>query len=111
MGSAARRDRPLVEAVEAEVAGVDHVGRAVQGQVGGGAGDAGAPHHPVAAGGGHRRTVDPLLVAGAPGPTSSGPRIGRWSGVKSMVAAQVLAQPEPSPIAGTSVATRSRIFS
>ena len=40
----------LVEAVQPEVGGVDHVGLPLEGEVGGGLGDAGTPHHAVPTG-------------------------------------------------------------
>ena len=48
--------------------------------------------------------------ATGPSGVSSGPRIGRWSGVKSMVAAQALRRPR-SAVAGSSAAIRGRTFS
>src|SRR5439155_6712495 len=50
----------LVEAVEAEDRGVDHVGAAGEGEVGGGPRDAGAPHHSVARGRRDGHAVDRL---------------------------------------------------
>ena len=66
----------LVEPVETEVADVDDVGRAVDGQVGGDAGHARTPHHPVTG-----RRGDGHALDHRPSGRIAGPRIGRWSGV------------------------------
>ena len=42
---------------------------------------------------------------GSPAAVSPGPRIGRWSGVKSIVAAQILRRPRPA-VTGTNAARR-----
>ena len=53
-------------------------------------------------------TVTPS--SGEPAASRPGPRMGRWSGVYSMVAAHTLRRPSPR-VAGTTVARRSRICS
>jgi hypothetical protein len=78
----------LVEPLQAEIRDVDDLRSPVHGEVRRDARDRGSPHHPVASRGGDGDAVDPPPVGRPPGP-----RIGRWSGVKSIVAAQIFRSP------------------